>query len=187
MVQPVGEEVGPGAELPLGVIGLHGPVGYGTSLKQAQALWSNGGRGVAITDPLPALGGRRRRKAPTGVVTDAIGGGLNADASKALQMLQGPLPKLTAKSLPPVLWLHQKHADEAVFGVVTDPGNTADRTTVEATNPEPLAVGMAVDGYVSLARREMFSAGPGGDVGEIALLQGPNPQKGWGHPAQLEP
>ena len=61
-------------------------------------------------------------------------------------MLQGTLPKLTAKSLTPVLWLHQKHADEAVFGVVTDPCNTADRTTVEATNPEPLAVGMAVDG-----------------------------------------
>ena len=46
---------------------------------------------------------------------------------------------------------------------------------------------MAVDGYVSLARREVFSAGPGDDVGEIALFQGPNPQKGWGHPAQLEP
>ena len=61
-------------------------------------------------------------------------------------MLQGPLLKLTAKSLPPVHTLHQKHADETVYGVVTDPGNTADRTTVEATNPKPLAVRMAVDG-----------------------------------------
>ena len=187
MVQPVGEKVGPRAELPLGVIDLHGPIGYGTSLKQAQALWSSGGRDVSVTDPLPALSWRSRRKPPAGVVIDAIRGGLNADTCEALQMLQGTLPKLTAKPLTPVLWMHQKHADEAVFRVVTDPRNAANRTPAEAAHPEPLPVGVAVNGYVSQARREVFSAGPGDHVGEIALRQRSDLQKGGSHLPQTDP
>ena len=42
---------------------------------------------------------------------------------------------------------------------------------------------MAVIGYISLTQRALFRASPGDDVGEIAIFQGRNPQKGWAPPS----
>ena len=91
-------------------------------------------------------------------------------------MGQGMGPELPPIALAAVLRLHQKQADEAVFGVVTHPGDAADGTAIKTAHPDSLAIGMAVNGDIPAARRELFSPGPGRDQGQIRLGERANVQ-----------
>ena len=89
-------------------------------------------------------------------------------------------PELDAIALAAQLRTHDEQANKAVGGVVTDPGNAADRRLVKPAQPQPLAIGLAIDGHIAAAGGKALLARPGGDQGNLGFLQGPDLEAGSG-------